>query len=173
VDRLAYAALPGGWTHFDRVEATEEAQFMPGTRWIPARSREAPSLRAPPRARRPASEAPDGAEIGYTHVLRSCAPFYAHGPCWTHFVSVNAVLLWPGCPSAASKNGFSVDPRARRPRGRLLAWIGSIFDADDHVEGLYYGPDGTASSWMWEALRAKLDEIAAALGTEPAPPCLG
>ncbi len=171
----AYVPLsPGGWTHFDRVEATEEEQFMPKYAMDPGEDLAKSVVTELRRERvvRRAKYLPDGAETGYTHVLRGkLRSFYAHETRWTYFVSVNAVFLWGlGMPVGRSINGFRVDLELVDLEDGHVAWTGSIFDADDHVEGLYYGPEWYRFSWMWERrLREKLGEIAAALGAAPAP----
>jgi hypothetical protein len=79
--------------------------------------------------------------------------------------------LWGlGLPVGRSKNAFRVDLELVDLRDGRVVWTGSVFDADDHVEGLYYGPEWYRFGWMWERrLREKLGEIALALGAEPPP----
>jgi hypothetical protein len=176
----AYVPLsPGGWTHFDRAEATEEADFMPKY-WMDPGQDLAKSIVTELRRENVVQRAkylPDGPESGFTHVLRGkLRTFYAHESRWTYFVSVNAIFLWGlGLPVGRSENGFRVDLELVDLRDGHVAWTGSVYDADDHIEGFYYGPEWYRFSWMWERrLREKLGEIATALGagTVPLPPRL-
>lgn len=171
----AYVPLsPGGWTHFDRAEATEEEEFMPKYGMDPGQDL-ARSIVTELRRENVVGRAkylPDGAEAGCTHVLRGkLRSFYAHEQRWSYLVSVNAVILWGlGLPVGRSKNAFRVDLELVDLRDGRIVWTGSVFDADDHVEGLYYGPEWYRFGWMWERrLREKLGEIALALGAEPPP----
>jgi hypothetical protein len=171
----AYVPLsPGGWTHFDRPEATEGGAFMPRYAIDPCEDL-AQSIVIELRRERIVERAqfiPDGYGAEHTHVLRGkLRSFYVHESRWTYFVSVYAwSLWWLGFPVGRSANGFCVDLELQDVRDGRVVWRDSIFDSDRHVEGLYYGPEWHRFSWMWERrLREKLGALAAALGADPPP----
>jgi hypothetical protein len=69
-----------------------------------------------------------------------------------------------------SCNGFCADLELVDAKDGRVVWKDSIYDADDYIEGYYYGPEWYRFSWMWERrLRQKLGSLAVALGAEPAP----
>jgi len=117
-----------------------------------------------------AQYSPDGLRNpDFRYVLRGkLRSFYVHESRISYGVSVNAVLLWSlGLPSGSSDNGFLVDLELVDSLDKQVVWRCSVFDADHHVEGFYYGPEWYRFSWMWERrLREKLGELAAVLGAE-------
>ena len=169
----AYVPLfPGGWTHCDRPEATAPGTYTPIYHMDPcedlARSIavELERERIVSRARY-SSEGLRDPDLRY--VLRGkVRSFYVHETRISYGVSVNAVLLWSlGLPSGSSDNGFLVDLELVDSLDKQVVWRCSVFDADHHVEGFYYGPEWYRFSWMWERrLRDKLGELAALLGAE-------
>lgn len=170
--------FPGGWTHCDRPEATEPGNLTPFYRMDPcedlARSIAVELERE--RVVERAEYSPDRAPSpGATHVLRGkLRSFYVHETRISYGLSINAVILWAlGLPEGSSDNGFLVDLELVDARNGQVVWKGSVFDADHHVEGFYYGPEWYRFPWMWERrVREKLGEMAAALGAEapPLPP---
>ena len=172
--------FPGGWTHCDRPEATQPANLTPFYRMDPcedlARSIAVELERE--RIVERAEYSPDGVTSpGATHLLRGkLRTFYVHETRISYGLSINAVLLWClGLPQGSSDNGFLVDLELVDARSGRILWQGSVYDADHHVEGFYYGPEWYRFPWMWERrLREKLGEIAAAVGAEapPLPPAL-
>lgn len=172
----AYVPLsPGGWTHFDRPEATVPASDTTQYRTSPcedlARSIVAELGREKMVER--ADFAGDGhVEPSVTHVLRGrIETYYVHESRWTYGLSIYAQILWcVGFPMGTSRNGFCVELELFDLRSRTVVWKDAIYDSDFHVEGIYYGPEWYRFSWMWERrLRAKMGELAAALGTAAAP----
>ena len=164
--------FPGGWTHCDRPEATAPGTYTPIYHMDPcedlARSIavELERERIVSRARY-SSEGLREPDLRY--VLRGkVRSFYVHETRISYGVSVNAVLLWSlGLPSGSSDNGFLVDLELVDSLDKQVVWRCSVFDADHHVEGFYYGPEWYRFSWMWERrLREKLGELAAVLGAE-------
>jgi hypothetical protein len=171
----AYVPLsPGGWTHFDRPEATAGEDFTPRYT-IDVDEDLAESIAIELRREQmvaAAEYAPDGPGAHHTHVLRGkLRAFYVHESRWTYLVSFYAYALWAlGLPVGRSDNGFCVELELVDLRDGRRVWQGSIFDADRHVEGWYYGPEWYRFSWMWERrLREKLQDLAVVLGTEPPP----
>ena len=83
----------------------------------------------------------------------------------------SSVVLWAAAlPMGISKNGFCADLELVDLKDGRVVWSDSVFDADDHIEGYYYGPEWYRFPWMWERrLREKLGSLAVALGAEPAP----
>jgi hypothetical protein len=167
--------FPGGWTHCDRPEATEPGDFTPFYRMEPCEDLARSIAIELDRQRivERAEYSPDGARgPGHTFVLRGkLRSFYVHETRVSYGVSINAFLLWGlGLPVGSSDNGFLVDLELLDARDGRVVWQGSIFDADHHVQGWYYGPEWYRFPWMWERrLREKLGEIATALGTDPPP----
>jgi hypothetical protein len=163
-----------GWTHLDRPEATIPGQDTARFQAFPcddlARSI-AVELRRERVVER-AEFAPDAKrEASHTHLLRGkLRAFYVHESRWSYCVSVYAAALWClGLPLGKSYNGFYVDLQLLDVRDDRVVWQGSIFDADEYTEGLYYGPEWYRFSWLWERrLREKIGEIATALGAKPA-----
>jgi hypothetical protein len=166
---------PCGWSHLDRPEVVisgvDTAQYRaePCVDLARAIVTELDRERIVERA----IFLPNGdRDASQTHLLRGkLRAFYVHETRWTYCLSVYGVALWfLGLPMATSENGFCVDLELLDAKDGRVVWQGSIFDADSHVEGLYYGPEWYRFSWMWERrLREKLGELATALGTEPAP----
>ena len=80
-------------------------------------------------------------------------------------------MLWAlAAPMGRSQNGFCVDLELVDVAANRVVWTASVFDADDHLEGYYYGPEWYRFSWMWERrLREKLGDLAKALGGAEAP----
>jgi hypothetical protein len=165
---------PCGWSHLDRPEVVisgvDTAQYRaePCVDLARAIVTELDRERIVERA----IFLPNGdRDASQTHLLRGkLRAFYVHETRWTYCLSVYGVALWfLGLPMATSENGFCVDLELLDAKGRVV-WQSSIFDADSHVEGLYYGPEWYRFSWLWERrLREKLGELATALGTKPAP----
>jgi hypothetical protein len=172
----AYIPLsPCGWVHFDRPEATERNDYTPDYRVDPcvdlARSIALELQREGLVEKAEFSE--DGKPTAaHTHLLRGkLRAFFVHESRWTYCVSVYAWILWSlAAPVGHSENGFCAELELVDLRDGKVVWQGSVFDADDHLEGFYYGPEWFRFAWMWERrLREKMPEIAAALGTKPAP----
>ena len=165
---------PGGWMHFDRPDATLEDSLTPRYDIDPSREL-AESIVIELRRENLVQDAHstrEGFGPEHTHVLRGkLRSFFVHESRWTYFLSVYGEIFWLlGAPVGSSDNGFCVDLELADTRDGRIVWQGSIFDADSHVEGLYYGPEWYRFGWMWERrLREKLRELAMVLGTQPAP----
>src|SRR5262249_11951693 len=98
-----------------------------------------------------------------THVLRGkLRAFYVHESRWAYGLSVYAALVWSlGAPVGESYNGFRADLELVDARDGRVLWTGSVFDADDYIEGFYYGPEWYRFGRLWEMrLREKMGEIA-------------
>jgi hypothetical protein len=166
---------PGGWTHFDRPEAVVPGTDTTQYRTLPtddlARSVAAELEREKMVAR--AEYVGDGhVDASATHVLRGkMRTYYVHESRWTYGLSIYAQIFWClGFPMGTSRNGFCVDLELVELRDQRVVWQGTVYDADFHVEGFYYGPEWYRFSWMWERrLRSKMGEIASALGAPAAP----
>lgn len=172
---LAYIPFsPLGWTHFDRPEATvlgvDTSQYRAEPCDDLARSVAAELEREQMVAR--AEYVSDGhVDASATHVLRGkLRTFNVHESRWTYGLSIDAWVLWYlGLPMGTSRNGFFVDLELADARDGRILWTGTLYDADFHVEGMYYGPEWYRFSWMWERrLREELGEVAKTLGVEAA-----
>lgn len=172
----AYVPLfPLGWTHFDRPEATVQSKDTTTYQATPCDDL-ARSLVTELRREKMVASAEirgDGErDVVPNYVLRGwLRSYYVHESRWTYGLSIYAYVLWAlALPMGTSRNGFRVDLELDDARDGHVVWTASIFDADHHVEGIYYGPEWYRFSWMWERrLREKIGELAAALGTTPAP----
>ena len=172
----AYVPLsPAGWTHFDRPEATVPGTDTTQYRTAPCEDLARSIVAELERERMVdrAEYADDGhVEADVTHVLRGrLRTYYVHESRWTYGLSIYAQILWcVGLPMGTSRNGFCVDLELLDAKDRRVVWQATLYDADFHIEGIYYGPEWYRFSWMWERrLRAKLGELAAVLGTQAAP----
>jgi len=172
----AYVPLsPGGWTHFDRPEATiadpDTTQYL-ATPCEDLAKAIVVELRRTGMVERAVYSADGAFNANHTHVLRGkLRAFYVYERRWSYGLSIYGYIMWGlGLPMGTSDNGFCVDLELLDNKNGRVVWQGSIFDADSHVEGLYYGPEWYRFSWLWERrLRQKLGELATVLGTEPAP----
>ena len=175
----AYVPLfPLGWTHFDRPDATLPDTYTVRYEGDPcadlARSI-AVELRREGIA--PAAEfSPDWRPLpAGTFVLRGkLRAFYVHESRWSYGASIYAPILYClALPQGRSANGFLVDLELVDPTDGRVLWTETVQDADDVLEGYYYGPEWYRFSWMWERrLREKLGGLAEALGAAapPLPP---
>jgi hypothetical protein len=166
---------PMGWSVFDRPEATvhgaDTTQYVtdPCSDLARAIVIELQRERLVERAAFAADYRP---EAGATHVLRGrLRSYFVEETRVSYGLSIYANILWSlGLPMGLSKNGFCADLELFDLAQRRVVWTATIFDADSHIEGFYYGPEWYRFSWMWERrLREKLGGLAAALGGEPAP----
>jgi hypothetical protein len=172
----AYIPLsPYGWMHFERPEAV-----VPGTLTIDyraepcgdlARSLVVELLRQ--RVVEQATYATDFAEDpAATHLLRGrVLSFYDRETRFCYGLSTVGQALWyVGLPMGTSSNGFCIELELLDRSDRRVVWRERIYDADQAVEGAFYGPEWMRFSWMWELrLREKFAGLAKALGAEPAP----
>lgn len=172
----AYVPLaPGGWTHFDRPEAvvpgadTTEYRASPCEDFARSIAAELERERMVDRAEYSGDGHVDAAA---THVLRgrlkTCS---VHETRWTYGLSIYGNVMWClGFPMGTSRNGFFVELELIDRKSGRVVWESTIYDADFHLEGFYYGPDWYRFNWMWERrLREKLGELAGVLGTTGAP----
>ena len=173
---LSYVPIwPLGWGNFQRPEAT--IPDLDTTRYrgdIPQDLARSVAIELDrERLVAHAEFASDANKVaGATHVLRGkLRSFYVEESRWTYGFSTLAPALWVlGLPQGTSGNGFCVDFELVESASAKVVWQGRVFDSDFHVEGYYYGPEWYRFSWMWERrLRAKLGDLAKALGGEAAP----
>ena len=167
--------FPAGWSRFDRPEATVHGPDT--TKYIAEPCKDlAQSLVIELRRQGLAGEVVFAEDFRVlptaTHILRGrLRSFYVAEERWSYGLSVYSSLLWAlALPMGTSSNAFCADLELVDVKDGRVAWKESIYDADDHLEGWYYGPEWYRFSWMWERrLREKLGSLAAALGAEPAP----
>jgi hypothetical protein len=167
--------FPAGWTQFDRPEATVQGQDT--TQYLATPCEDlAQSLAIELRRQGLVREATYAGDFrvlpAATHVLRGrLRSFYVEEERWSYGLSFYSPILWSlGLPMGSSRNGFCADLELTDAKDGRVVWKESIYDADDHIEGYYYGPEWYRFSWMWERrLREKLGSLAKALGAEPAP----
>src|SRR5262245_53521115 len=166
---------PLGWSHFDKPEATTGVE---GTTLYTASPCEdlARSLAVEMMREGMVKQAFYAGDYIVnpvaTHVLRGTVrSYFLDETRFSYCISVNSLFLWGlGLPMGTSANGFYVELElVDRQDGRVL-WMDTIYDSDDHIEGLYYGPEWYRFPRMWEMrLREKIGGLATALGAEPAP----
>lgn len=167
--------FPLGWTHFDRPEATvhgsDTTQYVADPCFDLARA-VVVEMRRQCLVDRVEFTSDYRRGLGETHVLRgTLRAFVVAEQRWTYGLSIYAPLAWVfGLPMGTSENGFCVDLELVEVASGRAVWTASVFDADDWLEGYYYGPDWYRFGWLWERrLRQRLGDLALALGAAPAP----
>jgi hypothetical protein len=167
--------FPYGWTDFDRPEATVHGPDTTNYYAEPCEDL-AKSLVVELRREGLVREITYAGDYRVlptaTHVLRGrLRSFYVKEERWSYGLSAYAPVFWALLlPMGTSCNGFCADLELVDAKDGRVVWKDSIYDADDYIEGYYYGPEWYRFSWMWERrLRQKLGSLAVALGAEPAP----
>lgn len=167
--------FPLGWTHFERPEATVHDQDTTEYHAEPCMDLAraiAIELQRQAVVEQVKFAADHQRGVGETHQLRgTLRAFSVAEQRWTYGLSIYAPAAWAlGLPMGRSKNAFCVDLELVQVNTNRVVWAACLFDADNHIEGWYYGPEWYRFSWMWERrLREKLGELAQAVGAAAAP----
>ncbi len=167
--------FPLGWTHFDRPEATvhhEDTTQYTGEPCVDLARSIAIELQRQELVAQVKFAGDYHRGVGETHRLRgTLRAFSVAEQRWTYGLSIYAPAAWAlGLPMGRSKNAFCADLELVEVHTDRVVWAACVFDADDHIEGWYYGPEWYRFSWMWERrLRENLGELAKALGAAEAP----
>lgn len=167
--------FPLGWLHFDRPEATVHDPDT--TEYTANPCDDLPrAIVIEMHRQRLVDQAVFAADYrrvpGETHRLRGVLRAYSVAQTrWTYGLSIYGAAAWAlALPIGVSKNAFCVDLELRDAATGRAVWVATVFDADDWLEGYYYGPEWYRFPWLWERrLRERLGEVATVLGAAPAP----